>query len=1044
LYNSLEASSLIQPLIGGLGQMEAGDASSGRDSIPFPYSAYPQQQQLMHRIFDTIVQSQSGCFESPTGTGKSLSIICAALHWQRLEENAQISKAEKECLEAEQSSSKSTSGSGDWLADMLLASSTADTNTTKKEAKTKRKALKRMDKMKARVAKTLTVDASNKAQVEEVIIGSQNTRSAWRGGLSIFTSTSASTSVMNKGKLINSTRKEEEDVHEDDEFVLDHYESDEDKKKMSSISKTAAEVEALLDDPFGLDSDNNSSEDEDDHHTYGSNQDSEQSSFQSVLKLPQVFYCSRTHSQIAQFVSEIRKTTFGSDARVITLGSRKNMCINPDVTKLNSDVKISDRCLEMQKSASGGNSKDTKTVAATSGATTSTTIVSTKKQRTKKDPQKLSSCRFKSKKLEDIFSEFAMGKVQDIEELVSLGKKLNTCPYYATRRAVKLAQVVCMPYSVLLHADTRKSMGIDLNNAVVIFDEAHNVVEAVNHIHSADMQASQLDICSKAVKAYLSRFQLALSGKNLFYVTLLGATIKKLQNVVKIFTRTRANTAAASGSVPVTATSTDSTESSSDTMELMSCNDFIFRAKLDNVNMFKLKRHITETNLINKIGGYSESIAKKANAIAAAENANNLQSSQKNGSNTTSCAKCISTSSDIIADATTEDYNAYTHALRGLLNLLSCLTNADADGRVVLEMQQPPIINPPMGKGSSTGDSVLTPQPSELHIKFILLNPSVYFRSIVNGARSVLLVGGTLQPFSYVTSSLFYQSRTSIKEVQLFSCGHVVDRDNIAAIAVAKGPNGHALEFTHKTRNNKVITDELFYTIYQATRSTPSNSGMVVFFTSYAYMTFLLSRWEKDGQLAELSRTKRCFSEPRTVAESEKVWEQYAAQVGGDHGGALLFCVMGGKLSEGINFSDDLARCVVVVGMPYPDGRDLVLQEKMRRADRQEEELQNMERIGYKSTGILTNTAAQQTKKIGIAGKKLYEAMCMKSVNQSIGRSIRHVNDYATILLVDRRFTQDSVVAQLPAWIGRSVTRPLHFEGVLDTLNQFYSKKKTA
>jgi len=105
-------------------------------------------------------------------------------------------------------------------------------------------------------------------------------------------------------------------------------------------------------------------------------------------------------------------------------------------------------------------------------------------------------------------------------------------------------------------------------------------------------------------------------------------------------------------------------------------------------------------------------------------------------------------------------------------------------------------------------------------------------------------------------------------------------------------------------------------------------------------------------QLAALARAtrKRLFVEPRLALDGERVWQDYCDTIhpptatrtgkptggtsgsgggGGAPGGAMLFCVMGGKLSEGINFSDDLARAVVVVGMPYPDGRDAVLKVRL-------------------------------------------------------------------------------------------------------------------
>jgi Rad3-related DNA helicase len=54
-------------------------------TVDFPYKPYPCQIAMLGRIIKALQQSKHCLLESPTGTGKTLTLLCAALAWQQKE-----------------------------------------------------------------------------------------------------------------------------------------------------------------------------------------------------------------------------------------------------------------------------------------------------------------------------------------------------------------------------------------------------------------------------------------------------------------------------------------------------------------------------------------------------------------------------------------------------------------------------------------------------------------------------------------------------------------------------------------------------------------------------------------------------------------------------------------------------------------------------------------------------------------------------------------------------------------------------------------------
>jgi chromosome transmission fidelity protein 1 len=103
----------------------------------FPFKPYGIQKDFMAAIYETLDLRRIGIFESPTGTGKTLSLICSSLQWLQDEQ----SKVEEE--KARQKALTDESAEPDWMKDFGV----------EKEETSKKQKEERRERRRARLAK---------------------------------------------------------------------------------------------------------------------------------------------------------------------------------------------------------------------------------------------------------------------------------------------------------------------------------------------------------------------------------------------------------------------------------------------------------------------------------------------------------------------------------------------------------------------------------------------------------------------------------------------------------------------------------------------------------------------------------------------------------------------------------------------------------------------------------------------------------------------------------------------------------------------------
>ena len=136
---------------------------------------------------------------------------------------------------------------------------------------------------------------------------------------------------------------------------------------------------------------------------------------------------------------------------------------------------------------------------------------------------------------------------------------------------------------------------------------------------------------------------------------------------------------------------------------------------------------------------------------------------------------------------------------------------------------------------------------------------------------------------------------------------------------VEKGVNGSTFNFSYKSRDNDEMVRDLGETLLHVCKVTPG--GVLLFFPSYGLMNKITDQWREMSLWDELNDTKTFFLEPRESFKYKTTIKRYFNAVEKD-GGAILAGVCRGKISEGLDFSDEAARAVIVVGIPFPQVYD--------------------------------------------------------------------------------------------------------------------------
>jgi regulator of telomere elongation helicase 1 len=682
---------------------------------------------------------------------------------------------------------------------------------------------------------------------------------------------------------------------------------------------------------------------------------------------PFIYYSSRTHSQLANVIKELKKTCYLP--RTATLSSRDQMCVNAAVKTFSGNL-LNIKC---------------------------------KQVRFRKE------CKyyFGAEKL-------SLGAYDntDIEELYSIGQKSGFCPFYFQRNKKEIADILFLPYNYIFEAKFRKVLKLELKNAIVLIDEAHNMENVCESAKSFDLSTKMIDECLydlKQVKTMLEGSgdilgkESALKGVEPRKIKDQESILNNIKGYLKSFSVRQGN------GWPNFGLKLNPKEFFDIFFEGSKRNDKTQGTLFNDISKDDPDTRITPENLKTHL-----ILLKKVESAIVDE-------FQK--------TSILTNYADILELVSSLSENYLTFIKSGDSNPTNCFVN---NYKIFLNDIEDNTPNNAKSNSFNKNNNNNISTNSKIRTLFLYcFNPGFGFKDVItSGATSVIITSGTLSPIESMETELKCNFKVKLENK------HVIDKQQVNFTVLTNSfKTKTQFKFDAGNRSNTHMIEELGNTISDLCKVTPG--GILVFFTAYTFMNSCIGTWAEKEILSEIEKSKEIFKDVSDSNKNKLVLKSFteACQGSTENGpsyrkakkGGILFSVCRGTSSEGIDFSDDMARMVIIVGIPYPNLGDVKVNLKKEFLDEY-----NTKYFNYldKSMNIKKLTSGDW-----------YTQSATKAVNQALGRVIRHIDDYGTMILIDSRYKELLYKKVFSAWLRENVKIHDDTKLLLDTKNFFDSMK---